>query len=226
MSGPQLNFGGLSEVKSWDWSPSDLAKQIDRFRDRTIKGMTPECFGDADFFGELLFENEMAWKLIYDRPGNILGFWQIIPLDPSGFEMSVKGQICANRIVRELVPVMKPGNWYDAYFFSLSICPTIRKSMIAIQFSGTIIQGLVDMAKSDLFINNLSMCFASSYTLMLNKVFLQFDYCADHPYTGKIYQTHFPTFLKSRVMRISFGKNMKELITLYDQASPMATKPA
>lgn len=220
MSGTHLEFGGLDEIRSWGWSADQLAHEIDSFRHRTIKGLNEQCFIKKDFFGELLFENELSWKIIYDTPGNILGFWQWVPLTPAGFEQSIQGQICGERIVRSIVPEMEPGNWYDTYFFSLSICPSIRKSMVAIRFSATIIQSLIDLAKRNIFVNNMSMCFASSYSMLMNKFFLQFDYSADHVVTGKIHKTHLPTFLKSTVMKISAGKNMKELMQLYREATP------
>lgn len=225
MANTGINFGGLNEIKSWGWSPTSLARQIDAFRDRTIAGMTPECFGDPDFFGQLLFENELAWKIIYGQPEEILGFWQLIPLTTEGYQRSVAGDICADRIVREIVPRMEPGNWYDAYFFSLSICPKIRKTLVMIQFAGTITRGLLEMARREMYINHLSMCFASNYTMMMNRYFLHFDYCAEHPFAGKIYNTHFPSFLKSPVTRIAMGRNMKQLIQLYREAAPSASEP-
>lgn len=220
-------FGGLEEIKNWGWNPTQLAREIDRFRDRTIKGLTDECFGDPEFFGELLFENQHIWKIIYDRPENILGFWQLTPLSPDAYRLSEQGQICAGRIKREIVPVMQPGNVYDAYFITLSICPSIRKSLVMIQFSATIIQGLLDLAKQDIYIGNLSMCFASRNSVMMNKYFLQFEECAEHPFTGsKVYRTHLPTFLKSPVMQISIGSNMRQLIKLYREASLPLTATA
>lgn len=220
MTQQNLQIGGLSEIQSWGWSSRKMAEEINRFRDRTIPGMNELCFVEPDFFGELLQENEIAWKIIYDQPGNLLGFWQLIPLTAEAYQLSEQGQICGARIVREIVPPMKPGNWYDAYFFSLSICPTVRKSMVAIRFAGSIMQSLVELARQEIFINRMSMCFASRYTMMLNKFFLQFEYCADHVASGKIHRTHFPSFLKSNVMQIAAGRNAKELVRLYNQVRP------
>ena len=64
----QVDFGGLEVIQDWGWTPIQLAEKVDQFRERTIKGMTPECFGDREFFGELMFENPDGWKIIYPDP--------------------------------------------------------------------------------------------------------------------------------------------------------------
>ena len=219
-------IGGLAEVKAWGWTPEFLAHRINEFRDRTIAGLDERCFVEPDFYGQLLFENSDNWKIIFDRPGNILGFWHNVPMTPIGHAMALKGNMCGERIVREIVPRMKSGQWYDTYFFSLSICPSIRRSMIVIRFSASIIQSLVDLAEKGVFVNNITMCYASSYSQLMNKFFLQFEYCGEHIVGGKMHRTHFPTFLKSRVMQISAGKNVKQLIQLYDESSPPVASTA
>lgn len=214
----QLLFGGLNEIRSWGWSPLQLATVINEFRKRTISGLTSQSFVAPDFFGELLFENDKTWKIIYEEPGQILGFWQMVPLTPAGYQLSLKGQVCGERIVRPLVQRMVAGGWYDTYFFSLSICPTLRKSLAAIRFAGTIIDSLVELGREGIFVNNISMCLASSYSMMINKFFLQFEYCSQHIVSGEMHQANLPRFLDSKRMRISTGKNMKELMQLYQDA--------
>lgn len=220
MANRHLEFGGLAEIKSWGWSPYQLAGHINQFRQRTIEGLDSCCFVEQEFYGNLLFENESNWRIIFDRPGNILGFWHNIPLTPEGHELSLKGQVCGERITRQLVPRMQHKGWYDTYFFSLSVCPTIRKSLVMIRFSASIIQSLVDLARKEIFVNNITMCFASTYSQLMNRFFLQFKFCAEHVTGGQVHQTHLPTFLKSKMMQISAGRNMKDLIRLYSNVTP------
>lgn len=214
----QVDFGGLEVIQDWGWTPIQLAEKVDQFRERTIKGMTPECFGDREFFGELMFENPDGWKIIYDENRTILGFWQLLPLTEEGFQMAVHGQICADRIEDRIVPKLMPGNWHNGYFYSLSICPTIRRSLVAFGFGGTIIKSLINLAKKEIYYDHLTVCFATRYSQALNRTVFRFDYCSDHPYIGKMYRGRLSEFLNRKLIKLSVGQNMRDLIRVYQNA--------
>ena len=116
-----------------------------------------------------MFENPDGWKIIYDENRTILGFWQLLPLTEEGFQMAVHGQICADRIEDRIVPKLMPGNWHNGYFYSLSICPTIRRSLVAFGFGGTIIKSLINLAKKEIYYDHLTVCFATRYSQALNR---------------------------------------------------------
>ncbi|MGB8899350.1 MAG: hypothetical protein WCC90_09070 [Methylocella sp.] len=116
-----LESAKLEDVERWGWDDEKLLKVLVDLDHELIGELTDETAGNAKQWSSIFRNNPQSWRLIIDKPNNILGYWEMHPLFAEYFEMAESGQLIDSQLTVRMIKLLDFPGVFDVYFSMLGI---------------------------------------------------------------------------------------------------------
>jgi hypothetical protein len=118
-----IKIGNMRDVESWGWDAECLLKKLVALDHDRIEELTDEAEGTAENWATLFSEQPYSWRLAFDVPKNILGYWEMHPLFPEPFEMAKRGDLVDGQLDLSMIDILTPhtGTLYNIYFSMIAV---------------------------------------------------------------------------------------------------------
>lgn len=213
---PVISVAGLDDVRRWGWTPLRLAQELNDFRVRSISEISADCQRRPERWGTIHFDFPETWRILTTGPEQIVGYWQLLPVNPSVRDVLLRGRSTVHIPIEEFVcPIDRPG-WYDVLVYSISVDPQFRDLFTAMLLANSILRVFTDLARRGILFRDVIASIVSRDGLLMNLgLGLDLEFVADHETVGRIYAGRLPSILNRPIAKESSDVIMRTLCELY-----------
>ena len=203
-------------IQQWKWDGARLAGELTRFRQETMANLPPEFEPDPLDLEQILTRLPDTWRIIASSPGQIDGFWHLVPLALEDFERAAHGELHYGVVKPEMViPLEGPGE-YDALFMSLSLRKQHRHLGMSMYLLTSWLDAMTTLAERGVFLAHVCANLGTPFARKLNTALtLGFRPIGDHQVAGKMYMSYMPAACNLPQFRLSPAANVQRLRRLY-----------
>ena len=211
-----FSVADLDDVRAWGWSPLRLAQELGDFRVRSIEGITADCQRRPEQWGSIHVDYPDTWRILTAGPERIVGYWQLLPLNPTVRDAVISGRSTVSLPIEQVVrPLTQPG-WYDVLVYSISIDPQYRNLFTAMLLANSMIRVFIDLARRGIFFRDVIAGILSREGRLMNLgLGIDLEYVADHEVIGRMYAGRLPSILRRPIVAESSDEMMRTLAALY-----------
>jgi hypothetical protein len=209
---PPLEVGDAATVRSWQWTFEKLLKEFIDLDYSTLGQVLAVDEGTVEQWAPIFEKRPHTWRLLYDEPQTIAGYWHFAPLIPDDFAKAVQGQLRDGDIKSGRIPDAIAGV-YDVYFVQICLRPVYRMNLkILVQLFRSVFDALTELARSEVFVREVC---ANGYSEDGQSVCRSFGMTEVGPHVehGIIFRAPIKLFLAHRL-----AKPFEELRKAYTDA--------
>jgi hypothetical protein len=121
-----IKIAKMKDVKRWGWNAETLLEKLVDLDHKLIGSeLTDDAEGTAENWAPIFSKNQYSWRLAFDKPRNILGYWEMHALVPEAFEMAKRGKLVDGQLSLEMIDILIPGirMHYNIYFSMIGVTP-------------------------------------------------------------------------------------------------------
>jgi hypothetical protein len=157
----RIKIGNMRDVESWGWNAEFLLKKLVALDHDRIEELTDEAEGTAENWATLFSEQPYSWRLAFDVPKNILGYWEMHPLFPEPFEMAKRGDLVDGQLDLSMIDILTPhtGTLYNVYFSMIAITREAKKKYnneVFDELRVSMYDVLNELSEKGIFINEIA----------------------------------------------------------------------
>ncbi|MEN8907616.1 MAG: hypothetical protein ABF289_16820 [Clostridiales bacterium] len=182
----ELKIINTKDLIKCGWSLEDIQKEAILIDYETIDNVEPEHVGTFDQWFPIIETHPENRKMLIDKDLNIIGYWSYVQLFDEYYEKAKNGELLDSEIDNTMIPILIPGYVYNIYFLTICLREQYRMKIGLRQLITSLIDTLDDLAKRDIFINEICTLAYSDNGLHLSKG-LGLKYYKDHKDSGEMY---------------------------------------
>ncbi len=193
---PKLQIGDMSTVKKWGWDSTKLAQELVKLDYEVIEGLKPDDEGEVPHWARIFVNHPDTWRILYNSPGEIVGYWSYVPLFPDNFDMLKNGKIVEGQVTDDMIPTMDILGHVKIFFSMLALRENYRGTSAIHLLYYSFLDVVQYLAQHRIFFDEIATNAYSPAGEAICKSF-EMKYIRDSPINGKIYARAFYPFPRS-----------------------------
>ncbi len=153
--------GGIDTVLDWGWDGVKLLEEFIALDYETLTGLMGSHEGTPGQWAPIFMEHPQTWRMLFDRPKNVIGYWHYVPLFPEDYNLAVQGVLLDSCITADRAQYLEFPGRYRVYFVQVCLRPRFRFPHITRLLFSTIFDVLLELAQDGVFIEEIC---ANAYT--------------------------------------------------------------
>jgi len=214
-----VEIASVDDVLAWGWDGKRLLDELISLDHQTIEGMSELDEGRTEQWAPVFMDHPDTWRLLIERPGQIVGYWHFAPLFDEEFGLAKDGRLHDNQVTTDKVqPCEYPGD-YNMYITIFCLKPKFRRPTEVTKLFDSFLEMLTDLARHGVFFREVCANAFSPSGVALCRNFGMTP-VKPHVSRGVIYIKQFYPFPDHHV----FNRNV-EFVELYERHFTDPQKP-
>jgi len=181
-----------------------------------VAGITADAQRQPEEWGSIHFDYPDTWRILTTGPERIIGYWQLLPLNPPVRDIILAGRSTVSIPIEQVVRPMHQPGWYDVLVYSISVAPECRNLFTAMLLADSMIRVFIDLARRGILFRQVVASIVSRDGQLMNLgLGIELEYVIDHELFGRIFAGHLPSILTRPIVSESSDEMMRTLSELY-----------
>lgn len=183
---PGLELADLATVRGWGWDDQRLQSELYRLDYGTMEGLTDEHSGLVEQWGPVFSNHPDSWRLLYTRPGEVVGYWHFTSLFEDQYQDAKAGTLLDVAITADRIMAFELPGIYNIYFAGICLRDEFRRPRALQKLLRSFLEVLESLARRQVFVGEIcANAFTKGGASLCRS--LGMKQCATHVKHGDIY---------------------------------------
>jgi hypothetical protein len=162
-AGPEgfVSVGGVETVLEWGWTPLKLVDELIALDYDTLADLIGSHEGTAVQWVPIFMEHPQTWRILFDYPRHVIGYWHYVPLFPEDYTLALDGRLLDSSITADRVEYIELPGRYRMYFVQVCLRPRFRFPRTTRLLFASVFDVLLELAREGVFVEDVC---ANAYT--------------------------------------------------------------
>jgi hypothetical protein len=161
VSGSRVSVGGIESILDWGWDGVRLLQEFIALDYETLAGLKVSHEGTPAQWAPIFMEHPQTWRMLFDRPKNVIGYWHYVPLFPEDYDLAISGRLLDSLITADRAQYFEFPGRYRIYFVQVCLRPRFRFPRITSLLFTSVFNVLLELAREGVFVEEVC---ANAYT--------------------------------------------------------------
>lgn len=188
----RVHVADSTVLGSWGWDVARMVRDTMRLDYESLQNLEVKDEGESPQWAEIVTTHPNSWRVLYEYPGSIIGYWHFVPLFPEEFEVAKAGKLLDGAITIDKIPEFEIPGRYRLYFMSMVLQSQYRGTGAVRLIYQSFLDVMEKLAETGVFFDEICANAWSPAGEAICRTF-QMNHLADHISKGRIfYRKFFP----------------------------------